>query len=305
MQKLRDGKSLLFNTICAVVCRARNGGQSQFWQILGTHVTRMHSALMTTGQTSIEMIQSLLIRACYSSERALLISMAIRMALELGLPEAYNNLASQIIFNIEHVDESLECDLHKTRTWLSILVLRLMLGIGTESSPDFNFSGNERRYRALLDKPFSTELDLCLLEQVELNLLRARIYRSLTGRADHDDQALLMAIRDARVDIEVWFKDWTHILNSQSSATWLRVNLEVQRHWTDITTLCWALISKGNSIDILSGASKNILLMAKNALQELFQTIIAQPRLYIQNLRYATDYVWAKLVFCYLLLLDI
>lgn len=44
--------------------------------------------------------------------------------------------------------------------------------------------------------------------------------------------------------------------------------------------------------------------MAKMALLKHFQAI-REPKEYIYGLRYATDFVWAKFVFCFLLLLDL
>ncbi|POR37425.1 Uncharacterized protein TPAR_02368 [Tolypocladium paradoxum] len=295
IQRLRNRSILLFNTICAVGCRARIGPQSQFWRILDTHVSRMHDILTTTGEPSIETIQALLIRACYSSERSLLISMATRMALELGLPEAYTDLSNQIILGRLRTGlESLECDrlLQRTRTWLSILVLRLMLGIDTGKSLDFNLYGDVRRYLILLDKPFSTELDLCLLEQVELNVLRAGMYKSITEGLDANDEGLMNAVRDARIGTEVWFNDWTHIFECSTPGELVEDQSRVHA-------------CNGSYIDAMSPARTDILLMAKNALHQHLQATIAEPRLYIHNLRYATDYVWAKFVFCFLLLLDL
>lgn len=235
--------------------------------------------------------------------------MATRMALDLDLPQSYNNLSANIMLGQSRVGpESPDWDilLQETRTWLSILVLRLMLGIDTGESLDFNLYGNVRRYRILLGQPFSTELDVCLLEQVELNVLRAKIYKSLTKGAKTNDEGLMNVIREVRIDIEVWYKDWTQVLNSHPQANWLAINLEVQRYWADITTLCWALnaLNEG-SLDIISPTQRDILLMMENSLRQHLHAVIAEPRLYIHNMRYATDYVWAKLIFCFLLLLEL
>lgn len=143
---LRSRSTILFNTICAVGCRAREGGQSQSWQLLNNCVSIMHDELISTGVSSIQMTQALMIRVCYSSERPLLISIAARLALELGLPEACNNLTSHIVLSqgsnsIQEHDPRLQ----KAGTWLSILVLRLMLGTDMASSLDKRSYGDARK----------------------------------------------------------------------------------------------------------------------------------------------------------------
>lgn len=317
VERLRSRSTILFNTVCAVGCRARRGGQSQSCRVLNHHVSRMHDNLATTRKPSLETIQALLIRACYSSERTLIISIVARLAFELDLPNAFDQLTNQLILGRGQNDrEEHDSLLQKARTWLSILVMRMMLGVDVAGSLDKRLNGDARRYRVLLDKPFSTELDLCLIEQLELNVLLAKIYKSLTDcmGGSEDGQALMDAVRDARIDIEVWFIDWNNILNSRPKASWLRIHLEVQRHWANITTLCWAVhASNGASAMVgeygdttsFTSLQKELLMMTKTASLQHFLAIIADPRQYIHNLKYATDFVWAKFVFCFLLLLDL
>ena len=297
--------------MCAMGCRARQGHHSRLWKVLDVHVSRMLDTYTITGIPTIETIQALLIRACYSTERSLIMSMATRMAYEIGLQGAYDELKKQIVLGRAQAGpaESLESSNlpQKLRTWLSILILRLMLGIDTGTSLDPSLYGDVRRCRIILDKPFTTELDLCLLEQMELNVLMAKIHNSVTDVTRNvEDDKLIEAVQDARVDIEVWFNDWTYILNSKPHEDWLSVNIKVQRHWADVTMLCWAVCSLNvGSLDVMSPAQKKVLMMAKSALQQHLGTILAEPQIYIHNLRYATDYVWAKFVFSFLLLLEL
>lgn len=175
----------------------------------------MFDSSMAAKKLSIETIQALLIRACYSPERSILVSMATRMALKLDLHKVNFALSNKIILGLGRPDlANPECD-SLFRTWLSILVFRLMLCIDTEKPMDFNFYSGIRRYRVLLDKPFSTELDMCLLEQIELNVLRTKIYRSITRTLVATHEGIMVAVHDASVDIEVWYTDWIYILNSR------------------------------------------------------------------------------------------
>ncbi|CAG9998295.1 unnamed protein product [Clonostachys byssicola] len=308
--KIRERSSVLFNTMCSLGYRAQQGDHAPLWKSLDLHVSRMLDTHITSGATTVEFIQALLIRACYSPERLILLSMATRMAIEMGLPDAYDEIRKQLILGktqLAHAETvAWDKTLQKLRTWLFILVMRLMLGVDKGTSLDLTLYGDVRRCRILLGKPFSTDLDLCLLEQIELNVLMAKINCSITeGALNMGEEDLLKIVQNAAVDIDVWFDDWAYILNSQPHQNWLRLNIKVQRHWADITILCWAIHSlKTDYLATSSAARRNVQLMAKASLQQHLKTILSEPQLYIHNLRYATDYVWAKFVYCFLLLLE-
>ncbi|KAM0121797.1 hypothetical protein ACP6JC_001411 [Aspergillus fumigatus] len=81
----------------------------------------------------LESVQALLVVACYSAERSLILSFATRMALDLGLDEAFEELTQRM--SMEEVDElhgasgppEEECSLmRKSRTWFGLLVLEHM-----------------------------------------------------------------------------------------------------------------------------------------------------------------------------------
>ncbi|CAH0051647.1 unnamed protein product [Clonostachys solani] len=308
--KIRERSSVLFNTMCSLGYRAQQGDHAPLWKSLDLHVSRMLDTHITSGPTTVEFIQALLIRACYSPERLILLSMATRMAVEIGLPDAYDDIRKQLVLSktqSAHAETmAWDVSLQKLRTWLFILVMRLMLGVDKGTSLDLVLYGDVRRCRILLGKPFSTELDLCLLEQIELNVLMAKINRSITeGALSMGEEDLVKIVQNVAVDIDVWFDDWAYILNSQPHQNWLKLNIKVQRHWAEITILCWAIHSlKTDYLATSSAAQRNVQLMAKAALQQHLKTILSEPQLYIHNLRYATDYVWAKFVYCFLLLLE-
>jgi hypothetical protein len=312
---IRRRSSLLFSTICSIGCRVLSGTESHHWHLLSFHAQRMlNASIATPAQPTLETVQALISKACYSPERSLLIAVATRMALELRLPEAYDTLSARLFARettrAEQFGEPWEDDdtlMKKTRIWLHLLVLGQILHVDAGDLPSFRFRGAVRRCRILLDSPYSVDMDLYLFCQVELNALRAKIYDYLSQCANVDDEDIMDMVRDAKIDIGVWFKDWGRIYEKhESKMPWLTPHLSVQRYWADSMALCRAVRASGvENVRAMSPTQKTILLMAKDSLKQHLDVILEEPRLYLRNLQYAMDFVWAKNAFCYLLLLKL
>ncbi|KAM9876218.1 hypothetical protein VDGL01_09671 [Verticillium dahliae] len=315
MESIRSRSSLLFGAICSVGCRVVNGADSRQWHVLSFQTQRMLNAAITTPtKATPETIQALLVRACYVNERSLLIAIATRMAFEVGLPEAYDVMSAHCVAKntprLDTIDDASQDDLvlmRKARTWLHLLVMGHILHVDAGDLPAFRFRGAARRSRILLESPCSNDMDLYLFSQVELNALRANIYNSLSQCADADEEDIMEMVRDAKIDIEVWFNDWARIYEQRRpQMPWLQPNLIVQRHWADSMALCRAVRASGvENVRAMSQTQKTILLMAKASLRQHLEVILMEPRHYLSGLRFAMDFVWAKNAFCFLLLLKL
>lgn len=313
MISVRTRSSLLFSTICTVGCRVVSGTDSQRWRLLNFHNRRMLNAAITNpAMSSLETVQSLLVRACYVSERSLLLAVATRMGLDLGFPEAYDILSNTLVTKglqapSEVVQEGAML-MRKARTWLHLLVLGHIMHVDAGDMPSFKFLNDARRCRILLESPHLTELDLFLLPQVELNVLRARINDSIANHGSSlNDDDIMDVVRDAKIDLEIWFSDWSRILERhQPGLPWLNPNLQVQKCWGETMALCRAMRAAGvENVEAMSPTQRSVLIMTKEALQRHLDIILCEPRLYLRKLRYAMDFVWAKCAFCYLLLLKL
>lgn len=312
IESIRSRSSLLFHTMCAVGCRILNGTDSRKWHLLNFHTKRaLNSALGTPECATLETVQALLVRACYASERSLLVTLATRLAINLGLPEAYEQLCTRFVARTtrggDHNTNTSEDDatlIRMARTWLHLLVLGHMLHVDAGDLLAFSFLGDVRRCRVLLEVPCSTDLDLHLLSQVELNALRANTYAALSDSSCLPDQEVMAVVRDAKIDIDLWFNDWTRIFSrSQSQKRTLAINIRIQRCWADAMVLCRAVrVSGVGNVDAMSSTQRGVPLMAKDALAEHLAIVIEEPREYLRNLRFAMDFVWAECAFCLLLL---
>ncbi|KAK5089218.1 hypothetical protein LTR05_003444 [Lithohypha guttulata] len=238
--------------------------------------------------------------ACWLPERSLILAIATRMSLELHLDDAFDHLVS-LSFRGADIPESFVL-MKRARTWFGLLVLEKILQVDAGSLLGLKLKG-VRRCRVLLNRPFSATLDSRLFSQVELNHLRAKINENLLN----NQEGILQAVQDARVDLDVWSQDWLRIMESSplsgSELPLLVTNLMVQKHWADAMAALRAIRATGiHNIDIMSPEQKEVLRMAKEALQEHLDILVAQPE-YIDNFRYAMDFVWAKCAFSFLLLL--
>lgn len=84
---------------------------------------------------SLESIQALLVVACYSAERLLILSFATRMALDLGLHEAFEELTERLAMKndggnshivAERIIQRERSLMRQSRTWFGLLVLEHM-----------------------------------------------------------------------------------------------------------------------------------------------------------------------------------
>lgn len=305
VQSVRQRSSLLFGAICTVGCCVLYGTESRQWRLLNFHLKRMIGSVMSApGETTLETIQALLVRACYSAERSLLVATATRLAIDIGLPSAYDELIAHISNNESSDTVALMC---QARTWLHVLVLSHILHVDAGDMLTVKFAGDARRARIILDDPRSTVLDRFLFAQVELNVLRANIFSTLSDRVYEDEEDVMILAHDYKIDIELWLGDWERILQQMTNVPpWIVVNLRVQKCWATTMALCRAVRITGiDNVDFMSPAQRSILSIAKESLRLHLQTIISEPRSYLHNLKYAMDFVWAKCAFCYLLLLKL
>jgi hypothetical protein len=85
--------------------------------------------MIGTTPPSIEVIQALLVDACYSEKGWLLTSLALKMSLEIGLSDAYSQLCARILESDDRRRQDAEelAELfRKARVWFGVFVLEHM-----------------------------------------------------------------------------------------------------------------------------------------------------------------------------------
>lgn len=316
-ESISSRSALLFDAIITVGCGVLSDADSHICHLLNFHLKKMLNLVVVNQQYAcLETVQALLVIACYTSERSLLIAFATRMALDLGLPGAYEELTKKLVSkgtstqdrDAQIFDEHDAVLMRRARAWFQLMVLEQILRVDAGNLRSFQLRGDPRRCRILLDKPFATVLDLRLLSQVELNSLRARTHDSISVTEGYKEDEVMDMLRDAQIDIDVWYNDWENIMQRSSTAETpvLLLNLEVQKYWSQTVAFCRALRALGNdNITTMSAIQREILHLAKEALKRHLRIILDQPDFYLSKFCFAMDFVWAKCAFCFLLLLKL
>ncbi|PWY76269.1 hypothetical protein BO70DRAFT_93452 [Aspergillus heteromorphus CBS 117.55] len=315
---VRARSSILLNAICTIGSRVETTSGSQIPDLLHAELKRWINVVIQNKTLScLESVQTLLIVACYSPERSLILSFATRMALDLGLDEAFEELIQRLTMReIEGLpDMSRTVDeerylMRKSRTWFGLLVLDHIFHVDGGKPPGIRMTGNAHRCRILLRHCTSTVLDLRLFSQVELNVIRARINDTLDAKKTLNRPDIAEFVHEAKVDLGLWFDDWLRIIENTSSAEqerpFLLAALRVQKCWAELILHCKALRSMGvENVAAMSPTSRTILQIAKSSARQHLRLISLEPDFYLAKLKYAMDFVWAKCAFCFLLLLKL
>lgn len=240
--------------------------------------------------------------ACWMPERSLILAVATRIAIDIRLTDAFDQLVGLAMTGTDDLSHRLI--MKRVRTWFALLVLEKILQLDAGNQLRLKVKG-VRRCRTLLNRPFSTALDMRLFSQIELNHLRAKFNDAMT--VDRDD--VQATVQDARIDIDVWYHDWRRIIEtspiSGSEVPSLITNLTVQRHWADAMLMCRAIRLTGvQDFSAMSVDQKALLGMARDALQSHLDIILDQKH-YLTNFKYAMDFVWAKCAYSFLLLVKL
>jgi hypothetical protein len=98
---------------------------------------------------------------------------------------------------------------------------------------------SSRKIRSLLVHPERTAIDIRLLSQIELNIIRTEAYTKIIGRnsdfiTQNDEDHVRTVVDDASVELSLWLDEWTNIAMTEpvphQRALALQ-NLHVQREW--------------------------------------------------------------------------
>ncbi|KAE9362899.1 hypothetical protein N431DRAFT_424290 [Stipitochalara longipes BDJ] len=316
-ESVRERSPMLFDVICAVGCRAECGpGSEQFQSLSNATKGPICDVILGTVPKSIETIQALLINAGYSEKGWLLTSMAARMALDLDLPGSYTKLSALSFDSGGDERDKLEEErlMRESRVWFGTFILENILSIDCGKKPGIKASSGAgvRRCRVLLGHPNRTALDFRMLSQVELNSIRALAHERLSppmGTTLSDDE-MSEIVQETRIDLSVWLSDWMNLVDSnvekEEDRASLRINLQIQRYWAEMTMLCKGLQGMGiENVAIMTDPQRNLIHLAKASAQRHLSIIISNPSLYLATFRYGMDFVWAKCAFSVLLLLKL
>ncbi|KAJ5947173.1 hypothetical protein N7466_000188 [Penicillium verhagenii] len=316
---VRARSSILLNAICTIGCMVETRISGPTSDMLHAELKKwINVIIQNTGLNCLESVQAMLVVACYSSERLLILSFATRMALDLELHEAFEELTERLAYKNDEeaagvADHDFERErelMRRSRTWFGLLVLEHIFRVDGGKPPGIRLVGNSRRSRILLSHPSATVLDLRLFSQVELNILRATINDSLGPGTTLDGPGIVDFVHEMKVDLDIWFDDWIRIIETSASANeerpYLLAAIRVQKCWAEMMLNCKALRAMGvENVAAMSPTERKILHTAKTSARRHLRLMVLEPEFYLAKLKYAMDFVWAKCAFAFLLLLKL
>jgi len=178
-----------------------------------------------------------------------------------------------------------------------------------------------RKIRALLNHAECTSVDVRLLSQVELNLIRTDAYSDIIKNSSssllEDEDAIRAKVHDTTTELSLWLSEWSRVVTDEPTLHQRELallNLHIQYDWALITLHLKAVSASGiENIAIMNDFQKEMIQRAKEAstrhLRHLLEvsTCPSSPSgsapAYLSTFKWTMDYVWAKGAFSILLVL--
>jgi hypothetical protein len=181
----------------------------------------------------------------------------------------------------------------------------------------------------LINHSERTAVDIRLLSQIELNLIRSEAYNKLghnhgESLPTQEENRLRTVLNDTTLELSLWLDEWTTIISSEPSATDRAValqNLRIQRQWALMTLHLKAIGTTGiDNIALMTDFQQDSVRKAKEAaayhLHHILENVVsphsnssqtehALPSSYLCSFKWTLDYVWAKCAFSVLLVLKL
>jgi len=196
--------------------------------------------------------------------------------------------------------------------------------------PGLTLHTSPRKIRSLLSHPERTAVDIRLLSQIELNMIRTEAYTKIMRRNSDfllqaSEDQVRSTVDDASVELSLWLEEWTNIALAEPAphkrALALQ-NLHIQREWAMMTLYLKAVASSGiENIAFMTEFQRDFIRQAKDAagrhLHYMLQSYTTSPdsspassthtigSTYLSTFKWTLDYVWAKCAVSVLLVLKL
>ncbi|CAI6337590.1 unnamed protein product [Periconia digitata] len=327
MQSVATRSAYLFDSIVSIGCRAEEGSKSATYHRLAfclrEHLTHV---LVSTTVPSLETVQAITLKAGYSDDGLVYIALALRFAMQLGLPDAVDQLMAKASSRAAAPVGEEERELYRmARIWHGICNMELFFSLDGGKSPGINLRISSRRVRLLVNHPERTAVDIRLLSQVELNIIRANAYTAITQQHSSNsiatDAKLRSTVQGTALELTLWLEEWSDIISSEPHGygrEFALLNLRIQYNWALITLHLKALSNSGiESIAIMTDFQRDMVSIAKEAAVRHLHHFLETPRTdssspengfappYLSVFKWTMDFVWAKCAFTVLLVLKL
>jgi hypothetical protein len=271
---------------------------------------------------SLEDVQAITLMAVYAENGFVLIALALRFAIQLAFPAAVDQLIARCS-DRSRIMEPTEQELYRvSRLWHGVCNFELFFSLDGGKVPGMTRQVSPRKIRSLINHPERTAVDVRLLSQIELNLIRSDAYGRLNQNL-HDSSVaqgeshIGLVLQDTTMELSLWLEEWTTIVSSEPSPREQAIalqNLHIQRQWALMTLHLKAVSTTGiENIALMTEFQRDSVRKAKEAaachLYHILHTVESsqpgqtQESPYLSSFRWTLDYVWAKCAFSVLLVL--
>ncbi|GLA48398.1 hypothetical protein AnigIFM63604_003889 [Aspergillus niger] len=252
---VRARSSILLNAICTIGSRVEIRSGSQIPDLLHAELKRsINVVIQNKNLNCLESVQALLIVACYSAERSLILSFATRMALDLGLDEAFEELIQRLTMKETEgihdmsgvvVDDEERALMRKSRTWYMRMLRR------NKQIPrrrwEASWYPGDRECTSM--SHFASSSYVYCIGFAAVFSGGARVNDTLDAKETLQRSDITEFVHEAKVDLDLWFDDWLRIIENSPTATqerpFLLAALRVQKCWAELILHCKALRSMG------------------------------------------------------------
>ncbi|KAH7346937.1 hypothetical protein BKA66DRAFT_542887 [Pyrenochaeta sp. MPI-SDFR-AT-0127] len=330
IESVSSRSPFLFDVIVGIGCRAEEGFNSTTYRQLQSRARdQITNLLVNTNVPSLEDVQAITLMAAYSENSFVLVALALRFAMQLGLPRAVDQLVARGHSRSGPVDSE-ERELYRLcRIWHGICNLELFFSLDGGKLPSMVLHTSSRKIRSLVTHPARTEVDVRLLSQIELNIIRADAYNKITLHAGdsllpQDETELRRVVDDTGVELTLWLEEWAAVVSTEPIPHQRSIalqNLHIQREWAMMTLHLKAITTSGiENIAFMTEFQRDFVRRAKEAAARHLHHVLedssspySSPTLraqshgstYLSTFRWTLDYVWAKCAFSILLVLKL
>lgn len=319
----------LFDCLISIGCRAEEGFDSTAYHQLQSrirdHLTRL---ILNPDPPTVEDIQAVTLVAAYSDNAFVFIALALRLAHQLHLQHAVDRLIARQCGRSSTTSPEDQELYRYSRVWHGICNLELFFSLDGGKLPGMTFETSSRKVRYLVMHPERTSVDVRLLSQIELNILRTHGYNKIAQTVNdvnlpQNEAEIQSIVEDVTNELSLWLQEWTDIVATEPDprqSARARQNFHIQREWAMMTLHLKAVAASGiENIAFMTEFQRNSVCRAKEAASrhlrymlggDLSPSIIpsseaGQVPTYLSTFRWTLDYVWAKCAVSVLLALKL
>ncbi|KAK7556928.1 hypothetical protein IWX49DRAFT_17141 [Phyllosticta citricarpa] len=335
---IRQRSSFLFDTVITFGYKVHFGAEHRG---LFLHLRRRisDSLMLSLPSSSLETLQALMVLVCYWEHSWIFMDLALSMARDLNLPEAVED-AMTVISAAKAIGSTVADKelFRKARICCAVYVLDQIYFVDGGKAATIFCLDTPRRIRCLVDHPDRNAIDIRLLAQVELNQIRSSVHSDLPSGQDFLDISetkITRSLRNARIDLDLWLADWTHIIEMDNQTRPAdreenavnQQNLRIQHQWAWSSVNLRALSCMGaENLATMTPMQRQFIESAKLAAEKhlgqllngSLETVAAAAAAsspeslsqgtttmspYLASFKWATKFVWAKCAFSVLLTL--